>query len=74
MCNIFVGMAEQFLKNNHTMDTIEKILHNFPCQFVFSGPMEKQCEDFVDSYVPLIIDWIVKNEDPTTFCTQIGLC
>jgi len=74
MCNIFVGMAEQFLNSNHTIDQIEQILHNFPCQFIFDGEMEKQCEKFIDSYVPQLIEWIVKNESPVIFCTQIGLC
>jgi len=62
------------LTSNHTIEQIEQILHNFPCQFIFDGAMEKQCEEFIDSYVPELLQWIIKNETPTIFCTQIGLC
>jgi hypothetical protein len=74
MCTMFIGMAESYLAMNSTLAYIETILHNFPCKFFFKAAQEAQCEAFVDSYVPQLINWIENNEDPKTFCTQVGLC
>jgi hypothetical protein len=33
-----------------------------------------QCDNFVEQYLPLAIQWILNNEPAQTFCTQLGLC
>jgi len=74
MCQLFVTLVENYLAMNTTIAFIENILYNFPCRAFFTGNMEAQCEQFIDSYVPALIDWIEKNESPSVFCGQVGLC
>jgi len=74
MCKLFVTLAENYLAANSTMEWIETILYNFPCEYFFTGDQEKQCEAFVSQNVPLLIQWIIDNEDPATFCKQASLC
>jgi len=33
-----------------------------------------KCSDFIDNYLELAVQWILSNENPDVFCTQIGLC
>jgi len=73
MCQLFVTLVENYLSMNTTIGFIENILHNFPCKAFFGGNMEQQCEQFVDQYVPQLIDWIVKIEPFCVFCLLICL-
>jgi len=74
ICQMFVTLTESYLAQNSTIQEFERYLHQFPCSFFFDGDLEKQCEAFVDQYVPQLIDWVEKNETPNVFCTQAGLC
>jgi len=67
-------MAENYLQQNATINYIDTLLHYFPCEFVFSPPLSQQCDQFIDQYVPQLIQWIEANEPPTVFCKQVGLC
>jgi len=73
MCQLFVNLVENYLADNNTIAFIEWQLHNFPCALL-PGNLETQCDNFVDQYVPQIIQWIQQNESPTVFCKQVGLC
>jgi len=73
ICQLIVSIVDNFLSQNSTIGFIEDQLKQFPCELL-PGQLEKQCDDFIDLYVPQLINWILKNEDSQTFCTQVGLC
>merc|ERR1711879_222754 len=37
-------------------------------------PFRDQCDSFVEYYVPVLINYIIKYEDPQNACQQLGLC
>lgn len=55
-------------------------LVRFPSQrlskfhFLASDEFLLKCDQFVEQYLPVAIQWILNNEPPQTFCTQLGLC
>jgi len=74
ICQMICSLCESYLATNATQEWIENMLHNFPCEAVLPPNLAKQCDNFVDQYVPVLIDWINNNESPKQFCSQAGLC
>jgi len=74
ICQLFITLVENYLAANATEKWIENILHNFPCEAVLPPDLAAQCDQFIDQYIPDLIDWINKNEPPNVFCSQMGLC
>jgi len=71
VCELLVQYIEGFIATNQSEQQIIDQLDQI-CSLL--GPLTQECDDFVASYVPQAIDWILKNEDPQQFCTQAGLC
>jgi len=71
-CKLFVQMIEGYLAQNDTKQEIIDTLEGY-CQLF--GPLEGQCDAFVEEYVPAIIDYLVHDQDASTVCTQeLHLC
>jgi saposin len=72
VCELVVQTVDGYLQNNKTVVEIEQLLdslcNRLPPNF------NTQCIQFVNTYLPLVIQWIINTERPDIFCTQIGLC
>jgi len=71
LCQMAVTYVEKWVTEQPTEQEIAQRLEQF-CSIV--GPIAPECQSFVATYTPKLIDWIVSKEDPATFCTQVGLC
>jgi len=70
ICIFAVGQIEDYIASNATETEIENAL-NQACSLL--GPFQSQCEALVVN-LPQYIAQLEKAEDPTTICTQVGLC
>lgn len=72
ICEFVVQAAEGYIQSNSTLKEIETLLDSV-CS-VLPGGFQDQCSDFIDNYLELAVQWILSNENPDVFCTQVGLC
>ncbi len=72
MCQLTVMYVEGYLQQNYTQAQIVKQLE-VVCALA-PDIFRDQCDSFVEYYVPVLIAYIVKTEDPKTACTQLGIC
>eukprot|EP00029_Vermamoeba_vermiformis_P006925 TRINITY_DN284_c0_g1_i1.p1 TRINITY_DN284_c0_g1~~TRINITY_DN284_c0_g1_i1.p1 ORF type:complete len:210 (-),score=55.03 TRINITY_DN284_c0_g1_i1:653-1282(-) len=72
ICEFVVQAAEGYIQSNATLKEIETLLDSV-CS-ILPGGFQDQCADFIDNYLELAIQWILSNENPDVFCTQVGLC
>lgn len=71
-CEYIANVVEQFMGNNHTESEIVEFVDKL-CSFLPSA-LKGECDVIIETYGPVIIDYIINKEDPQTLCTQIGLC
>eukprot|EP01120_Amphizonella_sp_Union-15-10_P013573 TRINITY_DN630_c0_g2_i1.p1 TRINITY_DN630_c0_g2~~TRINITY_DN630_c0_g2_i1.p1 ORF type:complete len:262 (+),score=51.39 TRINITY_DN630_c0_g2_i1:94-879(+) len=72
ICTFIVNYVESFASQNRTTEVIEKALDEV-CG-VLPDLFRAECDGYVAKYTPQIVQLILNEEDPTTVCTQIGLC
>jgi len=72
LCLFSVQFVDGYLKQNETQEEIIKQFQ-MVCALLPS-PYEKYCVAYVQIYVPQVIAWLRKEEDPMLICTQLGLC
>jgi saposin len=72
LCQFAVQYIDGYLQQNYTQAQIIKQLE-VVCALA-PEPFADQCDAFVEQYVPVLIDYIVKYEDPSTACTQLRFC
>merc|ERR1711941_8004 len=70
MCQLTVMYVEGYLQQNYTQTQIVKQLE-VVCALA-PDTFRDQCDSFVEYYVPVVIAYIVKTEDPKTACTQLA--
>jgi len=70
ICVFAVGQIEDYIASNATETQIENEL-NVACGFL--GSFQAQCQAVVAN-LPAYIAQLEKAEDPTTICTQVGIC
>jgi len=70
ICVFVVGQVEDMIASNATETQIEDAL-NQACALL--GSFQAQCQALV-AQLPAYIAQLEKAEDPTTICTQVGLC
>jgi len=70
ICIFAVGQVEDYIASNATESEILDAL-NQACSLL--GSFQAQCKSIV-SNIPAYIAQLEKAEDPTTICTQVGLC
>jgi len=71
LCTYVVGLVENWLESNDTISTVVARLETF-CSFV--PGFEQVCDQIVEYGVHEFVAYIENNEQPTTVCTQLGLC
>jgi len=72
-CVWAVSYIVSFLANNQSQAQIVSALNNLCSVFVIPNIIG-QCQNFVNTYVPQIIQMIKQNVDPSMVCTQLKLC
>jgi len=70
ICIFVVGQIEDYIASNATETEIMNAL-NQACSLL--GAFQAQCQALV-SNLPAYIAQLEKAEDPTTICTQVGIC
>nr|AAA92567.1 sulfated glycoprotein [Mus musculus] len=74
-CEVFKKLVlylEHNLEKNSTKEEILAALEK-GCSFL-PDPYQKQCDDFVAEYEPLLLEILVEVMDPGFVCSKIGVC
>lgn len=72
MCKKLVTYLEHNLEKNSTKEEILAALEK-GCSFL-PDPYQKECDDFVSEYEPLLVEILVQVMDPSFVCSKIGAC
>eukprot|EP01089_Gocevia_fonbrunei_P017375 TRINITY_DN561_c0_g4_i1.p1 TRINITY_DN561_c0_g4~~TRINITY_DN561_c0_g4_i1.p1 ORF type:complete len:114 (-),score=18.17 TRINITY_DN561_c0_g4_i1:77-418(-) len=72
LCEFAVKYIEGYIAENATLAEIEQSLDQV-CQAAPSF-LVQECQDFVNTEVPSLVNYIITTESPETACTQLGLC
>lgn len=72
VCKKLVIYLEHNLEKNSTKEEILAALEK-GCSFL-PDPYQKQCDDFVAEYEPLLLEILVEVMDPSFVCSKIGVC
>nr|XP_023422522.1 saposin-C isoform X1 [Cavia porcellus] len=72
VCKKLVGYLEHNLEKNSTKQEILNALEK-GCSLL-PDPYQKQCDEFVSQYEPLLVEILVEVIDPSFVCTKIGAC
>ncbi|XP_052019573.1 prosaposin isoform X2 [Apodemus sylvaticus] len=72
VCKKLVLYLEHNLEKNSTKEEILAALEK-GCSFL-PDPYQKQCDDFVAEYEPLLVEILVEVMDPSFVCSKIGVC
>lgn len=72
LCEFVAKYVEGYLAENLTISQIDVLLDRFctlgPDSFI------PECQDFINTEVPVIIDEFENYETPEEVCTQMGFC
>ena len=73
-CENATKQFEDLLAQNGTVKDIQTQLKN-GCAQQFADPTtQQQCDQFMDKFLPQIIQFIVANLPPAKVCTDFGFC
>jgi len=72
VCQLVVTYVEQLVSQNNTIAEIEQQVDAM-CALLPS-PINGACTSIVNQYLPQLVQWIISKEDPSTFCSSVGLC
>ncbi|XP_012969395.1 prosaposin isoform X2 [Mesocricetus auratus] len=72
VCKKLVTYLEHNLEKNSTKEEILAALEK-GCSFL-PDPYQKECDDFVSEYEPLLVEILVQVMDPSFVCSKIGAC
>lgn len=72
VCKKLILYAERNLEKNSTKEEILAALQK-GCSFL-PDPYQKECDDFVAQYEPMLLEILVQVMDPTFVCSKIGVC
>lgn len=71
LCKYVLNLVSDYIRGNETeakiKEALEKVCEKFP-------PLKKQCIAFVDTYEPLIIEFILQKLPADEICKKIGIC
>jgi len=70
-CELIVNFVESYVASNASQQQIIQGLEVF-CSLL--GPAEQQCDQIVEQYVPVIIQYINAQYSPQEICTILGFC
>jgi len=72
ICQVIVTYVEQLVAQNKTVAEIVKKVEEL-CSFT-PPPLNEVCDTIAAKYVPSLVAWILRKENPQAFCAQIKLC
>jgi len=72
ICQVVVTYVEQLVAQNKTVAEIVKKVDEL-CSFT-PPPLNQVCDTIAAKYVPSLVKWILKKENPQAFCAQVKLC
>ncbi|XP_028741986.1 prosaposin isoform X3 [Peromyscus leucopus] len=72
VCKKLVTYLEHNLEKNSTKEEILAALEK-GCSFL-PDPYQKECDDFVAEYEPVLVEILVQVMDPSFVCSKIGAC
>jgi len=72
ICQVVVTYVEQLVAQNQTVSEIIKKVDEL-CAFT-PPPLNQVCDTIAAKYIPSLVVWILKKENPQAFCAQVGLC
>jgi len=72
ICQVVVTYVEQLVAQNQTVNVIVKKVEEL-CSFT-PPPLNQVCDTMATKYVPSLVAWILKKENPQAFCAQVKLC
>jgi len=72
-CVWAVSYVQTLLAQNDTQAQIVSALNN-QCSIFVIPDIVAQCRNFVNAYVPQIIQLLLKQVEPSTVCTKLNLC
>uniref|UniRef100_UPI00398F032C prosaposin-like n=1 Tax=Pristiophorus japonicus TaxID=55135 RepID=UPI00398F032C len=73
VCKKFIAQVADLVKDKSLQDAVKDALHK-GCALIPIKEFADQCNDYVDSYLPLIIQFIENELDPSVVCVALGLC
>jgi len=72
LCQLITTYVEQLVANNNTISEIITKVDEL-CGLL--GPsLSPLCDQIAAKYVPSLVQWILKKENPQAFCAQVRLC
>jgi len=72
ICQVVVTYVEQLVAQNQTVAEIIVKVDEL-CSFT-PPPLQQVCDTIAAKYIPSLVAWILKKENPQAFCAQVGLC
>jgi len=72
VCQLVITYVEEWVVQNNTLSEIEKKIERV-CG-IAPPPINGYCDQVVVGYLPAMVNWIVRKEDPETFCSTTRLC
>jgi len=72
ICQVVVTYVEQLVAQNQTVSEITTKVEEL-CSFT-PPPLNQVCDTIAAKYVPSLVAWILKKENPQAFCAQVKLC
>jgi len=72
ICQVVVTYVEQLVAQNQTVSKIVQKVEEL-CSFT-PPPLNQVCDTIASKYVPSLVAWILRKENPQAFCAQVKLC
>jgi len=72
ICQMIVTYVEQLVQQNNTIAVIVAKVEDL-CNLL-PASVRPICDQIAVKYVPELVAWIVKKENPQAFCAHFGLC
>ncbi|XP_067857396.1 prosaposin-like [Heptranchias perlo] len=73
VCKKFLGHIADMVKDKSVQDAVKEALHD-GCKLIPVKKLADQCNDYVDSYLPIILQFLEDKLHPDVVCAALGLC
>ncbi|CAN9499921.1 unnamed protein product [Ophioblennius macclurei] len=72
VCKMAMNYIDNLLEQNATEAEIEEAVRKV-CSFL-PGPYQKECDQLVEQYEPVLVQLLLQMLDPEFVCTKMGAC
>ncbi|XP_060712718.1 pulmonary surfactant-associated protein B-like [Hemiscyllium ocellatum] len=73
LCKKFVRVVAEMVKDKTVQDAVENALHE-GCNLIPVKQFADECNDVVNTYLPIIIQLLEEELEPDSLCAALGLC